>query len=377
MKTKKAQIQLGFNWIYILIAGAVILLFFVGIVAKQKTSSEEKLSYDIVGVMDSIFTGASVAEKTKNFIDTSGLVDVEFYFSCKEGLGEFGISGQSAAIQNAIDPLFSPSTIQTAEVITWSLPYHLPFKVVDFLFVTSKNTKYYLIDDGGPFAFEFLNATDGINVESVNGIGDFKPGNNREVRIIDLRNIISAGTSVPDSLKGLGDKVSVAQLTSDGSVIYYKKDSDNRWRQQRSAPIISVDGERDAAKYAALFAADSEQYLCNMEKAMKRLTYVSEVYSGKVEDILAYYQENVVSVPDEIDRTVMANCLAKLEGSATSSPYYIDRAFNTYKQNVEFCGLALSEGEPSQCSNLEEEAKKLFDLNNKESGLQGCPVRFY
>ena len=57
---KKAQIQVTFNWVYILIAGAVILLFFIGIVVKQKAVSEENLATDVVRVMESIFTGAGV-----------------------------------------------------------------------------------------------------------------------------------------------------------------------------------------------------------------------------------------------------------------------------------------------------------------------------
>ena len=90
-KTKKGQIQVTFNWFYVLIAGGVILLFFFGIVMKQQKVSEENLAYDVVRIMESIFTGAGVSEKTKNFIDTSGLVDYTLYFNCDEGTTDFGI----------------------------------------------------------------------------------------------------------------------------------------------------------------------------------------------------------------------------------------------------------------------------------------------
>ena len=80
---KKAQIQVTFSWVYILIAGAVILLFFIGIVVKQKSISEENLATDVVRVMESIFTGAGVSEKTKNFVDISGLADYTLYFNCE------------------------------------------------------------------------------------------------------------------------------------------------------------------------------------------------------------------------------------------------------------------------------------------------------
>jgi len=40
----KRGIEMQFHWIFILIAGAIILAFFFSLVAKQKSLSEEKLS---------------------------------------------------------------------------------------------------------------------------------------------------------------------------------------------------------------------------------------------------------------------------------------------------------------------------------------------
>src|SRR3989338_10327302 len=163
MHTRRGQIEMTFNWVYILIAGAVILLFFVGLVVRQQASSEQRLTVDVVESMQRIFTAASVSEKTKNFIDTSGLADYTFYFDCKEGVGEYGIEGGTARVQIPHDPIFAPATFQTSLIITWSLPYEFPFKVMDLLFVTSKNTQYYVVGEGNGFAREFLNATEGIN----------------------------------------------------------------------------------------------------------------------------------------------------------------------------------------------------------------------
>ena len=79
---KSGQVQLTFSWIYIMLAGAIILLFFVGLVFKQQAAAEESLAFDVVQIMDSIFTGAQVSEKTKNFIDVSGLADYTLSFNC-------------------------------------------------------------------------------------------------------------------------------------------------------------------------------------------------------------------------------------------------------------------------------------------------------
>lgn len=298
MKTtnKKGQIQLTFNWIYIVIAGALILLFFIGIVVRQAKVSEERLSQDIVRIMDSILMGAGVSEKTKNFIDTSGLADYTLYFGCSEGVSEFGIMGKPARSQNVIDPIFAPKEIQSHQVIVWSLPYHLPFKVVDFLIVTSYNTRYYVTGNDAGFINEFLNATDGFNreyvqdlssigtenknqIEAENKIGT---GNNLQFRIIDSDGSVIPSAGIPPALKLLPDKdVSAVVFSGTNLVDFYQKEGSS-WKKMNPGfiDIISLGGERDAAKYAAIFAGSDEMYQCNMKKAFKRLEILTEVYGG-------------------------------------------------------------------------------------------------
>mgnify|MGYP005657314267 CR=1 FL=1 len=67
--SRKGQVQLTVNWIYIVIAGAVILLFFAGLVVKGKDAAEKNIAEDVVQVMGNVFTGAGVSEKTKKKID--------------------------------------------------------------------------------------------------------------------------------------------------------------------------------------------------------------------------------------------------------------------------------------------------------------------
>src|SRR3989344_9535022 len=158
--SKKGQIEVTFNWVYVLIAGAVIILFFVGIAVKQKASSEKTLSGDIVRIMESIFASAGASEKTKNSIDVSGLADYTLQFSCDKGVSEFSIKETaSQRRQNAIDPSFSLADVKTTRLLLWSLPYKLPFKVIDFLFISSSNTKYVLLGEREGFAEEFMAET--------------------------------------------------------------------------------------------------------------------------------------------------------------------------------------------------------------------------
>ena len=310
---KQGQLELTVNWVYILIAGTAILLFFTGIVVKQKDISEEQLSADVIKTMESLFTAAGVSEKTKNIISVSGLGDYVLEFGCQNGVSTFGIAGQQAKIQNARDPIFSPHELKTTTLITWSLPYVMPYKVIDFLMVSSANTKYYVIQHNDPFFVEFMNSTEQFTREEIETLDQAEAGKNYQVRIIDFSGLIMLGGAIPEKLHALGDYLTAVTLRGNGVTYYQQKEG--RWDQVGTpVEIVSLGGERDAAKFAAIFAADDEQYRCNMGKAFQRLKYVTEVYGKKREGMERMHtsDNNPENCLDHIKLGQVQNNMAKL-----------------------------------------------------------------
>ena len=61
---KRGQITIQFNWIFVLIAGAVILLFFGSIITWQRNVATERTSTIVVTNLDAIITGARLATDT-------------------------------------------------------------------------------------------------------------------------------------------------------------------------------------------------------------------------------------------------------------------------------------------------------------------------
>ncbi len=362
---KSAQIQVTFSWVYILIAGTLILLFFVGIAFNLQKSSEKELMNDVVEVMGSILTGAGVSEKTKNFVDTSGLVDFTLYFDCleEEYVTEFGIKDQPSRVYEPTMPVFSPREISTTKMITWSLPYKLPFKVVDFLFVTSDNTAYYLMGDDIDFMDEFVNATQGFRVKVLFTDSDYieiDPGNNFQVRFVEFNSdTIQENSPVPENLVSLGDSKVTAVKFSGANIIDYFKKEGNVWKKVNSEPvkIVSIGGERDAAKYAAIFAEDDSIYRCNMGKAFQRLEYLNEVYGGrnialgeaggKLKELTDFY---VLEHPEKQD------CIGLLKGYSKN----VLATLSTHQNNVKVCLL-----KSNSCYDLIVSANELKGLNDQ------------
>lgn len=359
--TRKGQIEIGFNWIYVLIAGAVILLFFIGVVVKQKTVSEEELGAELVRVLESIFTGAGVAEKTKNVIDTSGLADYTLYFDCRNEQGEYGILGSSARAQIPIEPVFSPRQLKTTQLITWSLPYRLPFKVIDFLIVSSVNTKYYLLGSG-TFAYEFLNATQGFSVEPIASVDDIRGPFEFQVRLIDLTGAaVTPNAQVPRPLEEMKDEAVTAVAFTGANLIDYYQKRGGTWMKQNARPvqIISVAKERDAAKYAAIFAADEELYTCNMQKAFARLVHLQGLYQDKLEELITYYQEHP-------ELSLSGRCLNYLKDDVGNMKESLDK----HGSSIAAC---LAAGEVySECLVLAESARAVRDANRQLAEEGDC-----
>jgi hypothetical protein len=294
MNSKKAQVSVTFNWIYILIAGGIILLFFVGIIVKQKSISEDKLSSDVLNSLESIFTSAGVSEKTRNYVDMGGLAEQELYFECEEGVTEYGIEGKGVRIQNAMDPIFAPKNIKAPRMILWSLPYKMPFRVMNFLFVSSSNTKYSLLGTD-QFVIEFLNATDDrdpqlrINRELVSSLDEIDPGKNYHLRVVDFDGLNIPGKPIPETLANLNDEKISAVVFNGLDVSYYAKEG-NKWvKEGETVTLVSLSGERQAAKYAAIFSGDGSSYMCNIKKALKRLSYLDEIYLAKMAEMKEVY----------------------------------------------------------------------------------------
>jgi len=354
---KKGQIQLGFNWIYILIAGAIILLFFVSIVAKQKSSAEVQLSNDLVRILQSILTGAQVSEKTINTIDTSGLADYNLYFSCEDGFGEYGVEGGGGRVEAPIEAIFSPAKIKSTQLITWSLPYNLPYKVNDLLILSSINNKYFIYGTD-KFSLDFINATEKFNIVKINNFAEAEASGTISVRIVDFKGEITSGTEVPSGLLELDDQKITAVSFHKGAdnqerATYFQKDG-SRWKAVGTAEIVSL-STSDNAKIAAVFAENAENYQCNMDKVFRRLRLISEIYEQKLREVGNFAAVN-------------PQCLTEYR--------IVESSFLSYYREVLSCNTYLVLNDKTininPCLNLDSSANKLFRANKNLREAGNC-----
>ena len=281
MKTK-SQISIQFSWIFILIAGAIILLFFASLVYKQQTLSEQKLSASVLNQLETILTGSGLSPGTINAIDTP---ELELNFICdQDGYSEYSIKGTALTKEIPYDLIFAPELIKGKKLITWALEFDAPFKVTNFLYLSAPDIKYVLVRPDSDFAREVVRGLpeNEIIIQEVITLGEVITDGYRAVKLIFFEDD-PAIFQIPWS-----DEIdtSAIQLTT-GTISFYKRNSFDL--EQEGTPIAYLDMP---SLYGAFFSKDLEFYECNMKKAFRKLSLVAEIYADRENNLKSHFQAN-------------------------------------------------------------------------------------
>lgn len=284
--SKRAQVETQFNWIFVIVAGAVIMLFFVGIVMKQKTSSEIKISETVMTDLQSIFTGGSVSTGTSQLIEVP---KVDIGFDC----ANYYLKGVTKPAENLI--IFAPSLVQGRNIVTWTLDYNLPYKVTNFLYITTPDMRYIFVGADEQARLFYSSALpEDMNIEFVDDVENIKDKNNYKVRLIYFEEISydpPFPTPIPTNLMNMGSDITALSILGD-SLIFYKSDG-NKFYNTGETYVVDLEKTQQLqpSKFGAIFTDDYELYNCMMRKALKRAYFVSKVYAERNENINKFFED--------------------------------------------------------------------------------------
>ncbi len=361
--SKKAQVEVQFNWIYVLIAGAVILAFFGSLVVFIKDRADETRSVETLNALNSIFVGAGVSEKTKNNIETP---EVELVFSCQDGASSFNLKNGETAPKSPPLPIFSPAEIKSKQLATWSLPYKFPFKIIDMLMLSSARDaggiKYYIVGES-PFKEELKknlkveNSLDkeswpGFDVSFIQTVDDAKDENNHAVRFIFL----SDSLNLPEWAKSLPPE-KVTGLSIANKEISFLSLKNNQLAVDQLLQLPSIAGENDPLIYAAIFADSEEAYRCQMQKVFDKMKKIISIYKSKNDKLKEFYQKKAVANPLDSDYQICSSLLSE-----------ITEELSSMKSSIDSCAQKLS---GSTCQTLLKNALAVKE-DNTNLVQQGC-----
>ncbi|MBD3309820.1 hypothetical protein GF351_01230 [Candidatus Woesearchaeota archaeon] len=317
MKSKRGVIEVQFNWIFILIVGAVILLFFVSIVRQQKSIFERDVEVKVAASLKAIFSGSEVSAGTaslKRFAGGNIRYDCQGYALGSAPPFDAGVS-------------FAPSKLEEGDLLLWSLEWEIPYKVMNFLYVTSPEVRYVFLYEGEesksmaeeiyeelPPEFpprkteayetqrvmmdkEMIQKKTFVQDHKTDQGTPFKDEGDDAVRFVTVdvpADYVDPNTGVgmvvlPEPHdKGLLDK------DVDWSVLQIDTDSDTNRQTGKLRFYEDSSGDSGVSYYlgkemlmAALFSSNINTYHCNIHTAFKKMSVVTEIYIARTEALIS------------------------------------------------------------------------------------------
>ncbi len=290
---KKGAIEIQFNWVFVLIVGALILVFFINISNVQRRNADQQLAFELLSKVDLIMSGALTIPQTGQVFDMPNL---PFNIECNR-ISTLGVSRQFPD-----KVVFGPDTLQGRQLVVYSQNWNVPYKIANFLYMTTSNVRYVIVS--GPdvqVAVDFYESLPDNITKEVAVINDagFTDQNNYRVRLIFLSEIHAKTNTkeLPEFLKKMPDNaVSGVYINEDEQFVQYYEKEDFGGEKKlvlKGAPIKIY---KQPMIIGAVFSADKDEFNCSVTKAFEKLHYVSEVYAEKE---TALNQEYVDSYLDE------------------------------------------------------------------------------
>ncbi|HLC32940.1 MAG TPA: hypothetical protein VJJ82_03875 [Candidatus Nanoarchaeia archaeon] len=342
----KKGFELQFHWIFVLIAGALILAFFVSVAYKQRSFSEQKLSLSLSADMEGVFTAAIQGKGAAQVIPNPKVT-----FQCTQGCDcSFGVGRARRGFgEKSIFAL----TKSAPSLVVWSREVKLPYRLANVLLVTDPQVKYYLVGDR--LDREFIQLTRSIPVfqtkEGVVPVINYEnvtPADLSSLRAQeDISRFVFVGVE-PDFIDGSfeGREVSAIKLDVQGiSFFLFEEGAFIRVADVPRADLTTV--------FAAMFSVDANSYRCGMQSLGRKAAIVARVYIDRAQDLKEYASaQGFIQCPVLYD-----NLLENLQSQESSA-----KLLATTLQGSALAGLA--------------QGKELLESQNRELVQANCPELF-
>lgn len=293
---KRGVIEIQFNWIFVLVVGAMIIIMFMSFISKQQGIHELSTSIFAANSLGSIFFGYG----NKDISTVVGIPESKIDFNCDS----FSINGVSKQLGTL--NFFSPSHLETNKLNLLSLGLGLPYRVANFIYITSPDVRYIFIGNSDFARKVFEKVRGKINVDGFTSMQAIEDENDAAVRII----FFGQEPEVPEDLRDAENPITSLRVDGDednGTVEFFDF-SDGKFEPRGKSNYI-----REASLFGAVFSDDIERYNCVMEKGFNKLRIISQIYKERTNNITQqyiidgknqlcadFYQNNLLSISNSL-----------------------------------------------------------------------------
>ena len=300
---KHGQIEIQFNWIFVVVVGVIFLLFFFGIITSQTNDSEDRISISLSRNFQTIL--ATTGQKDDTFKEYN-VPPTELTFVCNttEDLYHYNL-GRFKAKDTKHDVLFSPPRLSSRTLYTWTAEWNMPFSISTFLYVSNDKQVYVFTPDGVSFessSSDFLELYESFPTNMTvflrNTTVDVKPSLN-----VDMFTYIFFKDQLPanqDDLLLVDEDATIVIIDNtiagcdlfDCGYIYLIPVEEFSY-EKNLVNYLSTTGANYRTTYAgkasffgAIFSQNVPRYECEMQKAYNRLRNLAALQEYRIQALI-------------------------------------------------------------------------------------------
>jgi hypothetical protein len=271
---KRAVVEVQFNWIFILIAGALILFLFASIILKQKTTADSAAETILLKDIASITVGS---EATTGVTSELELSKATLSFGCNT----IRVGQKSQPLQQMV--LFSPTTVNTPLIIH-TTEWSLPFRATNVVYLSSPQIRYVLIGNNDLAKQINKSMPEKFTVDFYQDYAAFSAKPIQEddhIRIIffDQTEFTNNKNSIFNKLSSKSTKeTSILVIDGDqtiGTASFYAK-TQTDIQLQRSMEYL-----KEEMLMGAIFTDSYEQYQCVANNLLAKLSRVADIHDKR------------------------------------------------------------------------------------------------
>ena len=353
---RKAQVSHMFQWIFVLIAGAMFLGFMISFGMKQSKQAETTSNLEISKALETILRTVERSPDTFKRIQTP---EATLLLSCDPTGSDYRVLGSPSTGSLEYNIVFAPNRLKGKELLAWTKDWRIPFKIANFLYLTNKKTQYIFVNDTNEQTLSLLkdfpkNFTQRLLEPTTDSFSTFTYQNYDHYRFIYIGQ--NPGIKLPPP-PPIGANVSIVSTEGDnpdgtGILQFYEYKGGPLPTPKESAYL------RREAIYAAMFAQDYKNYACNVRKALDRF---------KISIELAKFWANNVS--QQIESPTCRGLLGNIKDELNEMDEELNEMITKVQQPPT---PANAEAMAEHAETIRESAENIEGYNN-DLTLSSCP----
>jgi hypothetical protein len=283
----KKGFELQFNWIFVIIGGAVFLGFFFTLMGNLSSNEESEKVFLGQKSFDSFIGSFSSSSEIQKILPFSEKID----FFCSVLDDDFsseyyvGKSRQSSNYNYRV--LFTPSSLSGDELIVKSVPFKSPYNVMPFSYLSNRNIEYVFVGEFSPlFSQISLLLPKNVTINKASSIQSYKDYNyDRTIFIVDDSNANVLSSSLSNFAKSSDDRVFAVVLDSKGDLVdsygnidFYSYSPKKGFSLEGSSVFMGPE-----LLLGSIISHDALLYSCELKKIILRLNFTLDLNKKKLQ----------------------------------------------------------------------------------------------